>query len=265
MRQLNNITIGSDPESFVYNTDLEEFVSAIDYLPGTKVNPFHPLELPEGFCIQTDNILAEFNIPANSLFDSYNFVFNILDMKQYINEFLKDINPALELRASSSEFINEKYLNCEQACEFGCDADYNAYTLDTNPKPKLIAPNFRSSGCHIHIGYDNPDAQTSIMLIKYLDAYVGIPSLLLDSDKKRRTLYGKAGCFRIQPWGFEWRVLSGYFIKDEETLDWTLNHVRKAVKSYMEGKELPSFDMIVKTINKSDIKTAKLLIENYNL
>lgn len=265
MKELKNITIGSDPESFVYNTDLEEFVSAIDYLPGNKCEPFHPLDLPEGFCIQTDNILAEFNIPASKLFDDYNFVFHILDMKQYINEFLKEINPALELRASSSEFINEKYLDCPQAIEFGCDPDFNAYTLEQNKKPKLIAPNFRSSGCHIHIGYDNANMETSIQLVKYLDAFVGIPSLLIDTDRKRRTLYGKAGCFRLQPWGVEWRVLSGYFIKDEETLEWVLNHVRKAVQSYMEEKELPPFDIIANTINKSNVKQAKLLIENFNL
>ena len=34
-----------------------------------------------------------------------------------------------------------------------------------------------------------------------IDAYVGLPSILYDTDAERRKLYGKAGCFRLQPYG----------------------------------------------------------------
>ena len=60
---LNNFyTIGSDPELFLFNTKTGKIVSAIDKIPGYKFCPYTE-GLPEGFGLQTDNILAEFNIP----------------------------------------------------------------------------------------------------------------------------------------------------------------------------------------------------------
>lgn len=264
--QINNIKIGADPESFVFNTKEHEFASAIGFIPGTKSNPFHPDELPEGFAMQTDNILAEFNIPASKLsFNNNKFVYDIILMKAVINEYLKNANSDLILKASASQFISEKYLDNEQACLFGCDPDFNAYNQKQNQKPELIAPNFRSSGFHIHIGYDNPTIETSLEIIKYLDAFVGVPSLLIDNDKNRRTLYGKAGCFRFQPWGVEWRVLSGYFLNNVDTINWVYLRVCKAIDALLLERILPPFQKVINIINKSNVKQAKLLIEEFNL
>ena len=54
---------------------------------------------------------------------------------------------------------------------------------------------------HIHIGYDNNNIDASLRLVKYLDLYLGVPSVLKDKDKRRRSLYGKAGCFRLTSYG----------------------------------------------------------------
>lgn len=57
---------------------------------------------------------------------------------------------------------------------------------------------------HIHVSYPHKTQEKSIMLIKYMDAFVGIPSVILDSGEdavKRRELYGKAGCFRLTRYG----------------------------------------------------------------
>ena len=53
----------------------------------------------------------------------------------------------------------------------------------------------------IHVGYENPDVDTSLALVKYMDVFLGIPSVVKDKDKKRRSLYGKAGCFRLTDYG----------------------------------------------------------------
>lgn len=263
--QIKNITIGADPECFVFNTEENEFASAIGYIPGTKEIPYQVDELGEGFAMQTDNILAEFNIPASKLFENDDFIVDILSMKNYINEYLEKEQSHLVLKPSASQFIPEKYLNNEQACLFGCDPDYNAYNQKQNKKPELIAPNFRSSGFHIHIGYDNPMIETSLEIIKYLDAYVGIPSIILDKDKNRRTLYGKAGCFRFQRWGVEWRVLSGAFLQDEKTVRWVQERVRLAIEAFLKGKQLPPYQKVVSIINKSNAKQAIELINEFNL
>ena len=54
---------------------------------------------------------------------------------------------------------------------------------------------------HIHIGYDAPEIDRSLRLITYLDAYLGLPSILIDKDTERRKLYGQAGCFRLTRYG----------------------------------------------------------------
>ena len=54
---------------------------------------------------------------------------------------------------------------------------------------------------HLHLGYENPNIDTSLMLVKYLDMYLGVPSVLRDTDSRRRSLYGKAGCFRLCRYG----------------------------------------------------------------
>ena len=51
------------------------------------------------------------------------------------------------------------------------------------------------------MGYENPDVDTSLALVKYMDAFLGIPSVVKDKDKKRRSLYGEAGCFRLTDYG----------------------------------------------------------------
>lgn len=51
-------------------------------------------------------------------------------------------------------------------------------------------------------------------LIPLLDLYIGIPSVLLDDSKQqveRRKVYGRAGEFRLTPYGIEYRVLSNFW------------------------------------------------------
>ena len=52
--------------------------------------------------------------------------------------------------------------------------------------------------------------------IPLIDLIAGIPSVLIDrsgNNKKRRKIYGKAGDFRYQPHGIEYRTLSNFWIK----------------------------------------------------
>lgn len=82
---------------------------------------------------------------------------------------------------------------------------------------------------HIHVGYPNTNVEESLSIVKWMDVFLGVPSLLLDPDEERRKLYGKAGCFRLQPWGVEYRVLSSYMMSDDNLIRYVYRQTMAAV------------------------------------
>lgn len=260
---LENITIGADPELFLINSKTGEVVSSIGIIPGEKGNAYRSKDMPEGYGLEIDNILAEFNIPP--VRDKEGFIDAITYMKNYIKKYIKAKNPDLDILCKASMMVNENQLQSPEAKLFGCSVDYNAYTEKPNPKPQGERTNLRSAGFHIHIGYDNCNVDDSLLLIKYLDMYLGVPSVLKDSDTKRRSLYGKAGCFRLTPYGLEYRVLSSYFLSTKITLAWVWKGIVKAIDARNEGQPLANPELVQKAINESDKELAEKLIKKYKL
>ena len=95
--------------------------------------------------------------------------------------------------------------------------------------------------------------------------YLGVPSVLKDDDTKRRSLYGKAGCFRLTPYGLEYRVLSSYFLSNKITLSWVWNGICKAIKAYNEDYTLADPELVQRAINESDKELAEKLVKKYKL
>lgn len=261
---LNNITIGADPELFIVNSKTNKVVSSIGLIPGEKGDPYVDDYMPNGFGLEIDNILAEFNIPPVTTKEQ--FVNNILWMQNYIKDFVKRKNPDLDIECIASRIVDEDQLTSKEAKLFGCSVDYNAYTQSENPKPKGESTNLRSAGFHIHFGYDDYNAETSLQLVKLFDIFLGIPSVLLDPDNKRRSLYGKAGAFRVTSYGLEYRVLSSYMMSSVELLEKVWKGIQRVI-SYTNGKKrnLPRTDLVQYIINDSDVKTAKNVCEQFNL
>lgn len=261
--RLCNITIGADPELFIVKGRNKTVVSSIGLIPGKKGAPYRAEDMPEGFGLETDNILAEFNIPPCTTREE--FINNILYMQNYIKEFVKRINPNYDIQCIASKVVPSSQLQSKEAKEFGCDVDFNAYTEMPNPKPEGAKTNLRSAGFHIHIGYENPNIDTSLCLIKYLDAFLGLPSVILDSDTKRRSLYGKAGCFRLTEYGCEYRVLSSAMMKDIDTLSKVWAQLTRATIAYNEGVNIPEYETTIAAINTSDSSIANSLIKKYHI
>lgn len=261
--KLRNVTIGADPELFIINEKTKKVVSAVGLIPGEKGNPWRSEDMPEGFGLETDNILAEFNIPPVK--DGINFVNNIVYMQEYIDKFVKSKNPDLGIKCAASQTVPTSELQSDQAKLFGCDVDYNAYTMKANPKPKGTATNLRSAGFHIHVGYENPNVDTSLALVKYMDAFLGLPSVIKDKDKKRRSLYGKAGCFRLTDYGVEYRVLSSAMMGSTAKLTFVWKQLQKALKAYQCDYNLPDRNEVQEAINNSNVELAEQLITHYNL
>lgn len=261
--KLRNITVGADPELFIINENTKKVVSAVGLIPGEKGNPWRSDDMPEGFGLETDNILAEFNIPP--VIDEVSFVNNIIYMQKYIDRFVKNIDPDLGIKCAASQVVPESELQSEQARMFGCDIDYNAYTMKANPKPEGTKTNIRSGGFHIHVGYENPDVDTSLSLVRYMDAFIGLPSVIKDKDKKRRSLYGKAGCFRLKDYGLEYRTLSSAMMGSAAKLSFVWKQLQKAISACLCEYNLPDRNEIQEAINNSNAQLAEKLIIHYNL
>ena len=263
MASIRNIMIGSDPELFIINSKTGKVVSSIGIIPGEKGNAYRSPDMPEGYGLQIDNILAEFNIPPTNNIDD--FVKSMNYMKEYIRNYVKKINPDLDIMHASSAIVDDDQLQSDEAKLFGCSVDYNAYTERANPKPEGEKTNLRSSGIHIHISYDKPNAATSVELVKYLDMYLGIPSVVMDPDVERRKLYGKAGCFRLCKYGVEYRSLGGHFLNNDDLIKFMYNGTMKAIYAYNNCLPLINEDIIELVINENRINEARTLIKKYNL
>lgn len=126
----------------------------------------------------------------------------------------------------------------------------------------------RSAGGHISVGWDNPTQEQQLNMVKAMDATVGLESVLLDDDTERKKLYGKAGCFRFREYGIEYRSLSNFWIKTNESLQWSWNTTMKAINlvnsnKIEEVKELG--DYIVEAINTNNKELAQELLNKIEI
>lgn len=250
------ITIGCDPELFV--TKDNKFRSAHGLVPGTKEKP-HPVEFG---AVQVDGMALEYNIDPVDNEDDF-VLYNQRVMAQ-----LKDMVPGYEFAIVPSVRFNGAHFNSQpdEAKELGCTPDYNAYTLKENDKPDNKTT-MRTAAGHIHIGFiEDADPKSDehmircATLVKQLDAYLGLPSVIYDNDKKRRAMYGAAGAFRPKPYGVEYRVLSNAWLLSENRMRFVFAQTVKGVQDLMKGHR--AFDILGEdnlqfVINASDQYSAR--------
>lgn len=263
---IKNVTLGADPELFLFDPFKNEFVSAIDQIGGTKYSP-RPLEL-DGFFVQEDNTLVEFNIPASDSEDS--FVYNLNTGMELIK---KQLPPNLELRLQASAFYPDHQLKDPRALMFGCDPDYNAWLGEMN-RPPTCNPKMkmRSAGGHIHVGYELDDKtideqDVNKNIIRWMDLFLGVPSIIMDTDVTRRKLYGKAGSYRDKPYGVEYRTLSSFWLGSSSKMAWAYNQTMRAVDAASNNKFIDKIlgSRIVQTINVGNKDTASALVSEFQL
>jgi hypothetical protein len=102
------------------------------------------------------------------------------------------------------------------------------------------------------------------VLVKQLDCFLGLPSLLWDGDTARRKMYGAAGAFRPKPYGVEYRVLSNAWLLSEERMRFVYNQTVSAVDNLIEGnRPFERMGHFTQVINRSDTGRAARNIQNY--
>lgn len=256
-----DLKVGADPEVFVKNSD--KLVSAYGLVPGTKESPH---KVPKG-AIQVDGMALEFNIdPADSIEE---FVDNVNSVMKTLSNSIPH-NYKLAILPTAEFGLDYIESQPSIAKELGCTSDYNAYTSKSNPKPNAQVP-FRTAAGHVHIGWtDGADCygfdfmKLCCDFTKVLDLYLGIPSILLDSDVKRRELYGKAGAFRPKPYGLEYRVLSNFWLSSEKYMQWVYSQTQKAITVFLGGFRIED-ETITEAINSSDVGKARKIMTQYGL
>jgi hypothetical protein len=256
---MRKFTIGCDPELFIkFNGN---FIASCGMVGGTKEEPLQLEGLPEGYTIQEDNVAVEFGIPPAKT--RHDFTQHISTIMQYLNDSFA--NRGVEVAVDASAIFPEEALIDPRAWVFGCEPDLNVWLRKPNPRPTSSNKNLRSAGGHVHVGITDEDFDTE-KLIKCMDLFLGVPSVLMDKDTTRKELYGKAGAFRFKPYGVEYRVLSNFWVKNPSYTDWVYNQTNRAVEAVDSQFAIDELqDAIVSTINTNDTYMAKQLVNKFGL
>lgn len=214
------ITVGADPEFFFKDSRTSQVVPAVGTIGGTKEKPIPIPDLGRGFAMQEDNVMAEYNIPAAE--DSAQFARSIVGGWRGVALYVQSKHPHMvpDVGACARLFTDEQ-LNNSQAMTFGCSRDFNAYEQGRalpSPDPNYLKDEggaWRFAGGHIHLGIKRKDPVPDFVIAQFADVYLGLPSVVLDKQEKRRELYGSAGRYRPTEWGIEYRTLSNFWVWDE--------------------------------------------------
>lgn len=254
--KLEEITIGADPELFLV-TPNGKFISAIGLIGGTKAMP---RGIEKGCAVQEDNVAVEFNIPPATSVDE--FIGSINHALEYLTNHV--VEKGLLLSVTASKVFDKDQLEHPKAKAFGCTPDMNVWTKQQNDPPKPDKE-LRTCGGHIHFG--GLKRLDRWQLGRWCDMTLALPSVLEDEDTQRRSMYGKAGCIRIKPYGIEYRTLSNYWLRDENTMRTVYNRALDAVDRTLTGWLLTDEEGkdIQEAINNSDKKAAEQLMARYNI
>lgn len=246
------ITIGADPEFFI-SLDGVSPASIFGLIPGTKKEP-HKVN---GGAIQVDGMAAEFNIEPSS--DKESFIDNLFGVRKILMEFLPDY----KIFPEPVGYFDQSFLDSlpKEATELGCDPDFNAYNgCNPNAVP-TPEEGMRTAGGHVHIGGVGTGENTTensydmARMARLMDRHLGIFSLLWDKQDKRRLLYGKAGAFRVKPYGMEYRTLSNSWTFHEELCSFVFDQTQVAVNAYMNGEDVePEIEEIINLSSRDQIE-----------
>lgn len=255
-----NWTIGADVEVMLEKNG--KLVSAVPVFPPDTNGD----ELPKGVIFH-DNVLAEFTVsPAESADE---FAGNILDNLASAREMLQKHQMNFRMEASARYPAEE--LQSNAAKRFGCSPDYDAYEMKVNDVAfDAHETDLRSAGGHIHFAHPVfEDPYKVVDMVKLMDLFIGVPSILKDNSpeaRERRTLYGKAGAHRPKDYpGGEYRALSNFWIRDEETIRWVYAQTQRCLELVVAGETIETLgydpNEIRRIINEADESAAKELVE----
>lgn len=244
--------LGCDPEVFLQNSAGKP-ISSIGYIKADKWNPMQIPDMPKGFTLQEDNVSLEYGIPPAASAQEFIGSINAVMAKSL------DYLPDLSFSKLSCIIFPEDQMEHPLAHIFGCEPDFDAWANKENRKPEPPHPFMRSAGGHIHVETERDGK----LVVRLMDLFLGVPSVLMDTGEDRKKLYGKAGAHRIKPYGVEYRTLSNFWIFSDRLIQWAWDNTKRAVESDLDVASYA--DDILKAINGNDKVVAKKLVDTFNL
>lgn len=206
------MTIGFDVELALHHKQF-------GYIPATAYNcPFSKDKRyfsNDGWSYHRDNVSVEFQtVPASYAEDIHETLWNahygVLEV--YRQEW--GLSPRYRAFATFDVPLEE----IEEANEMGCDPDFDALTGEQNPAPDMSAmKQGRPLSGHIHFGHSQLANMSELQkryFVQHMEIFWKDWITSTTEDVQRRRFYGKAGSYRVKPYGVEWRVPSAFNIRN---------------------------------------------------
>jgi hypothetical protein len=208
-----SITLGCDPELFLFDNLEQRIVPAVGKVGGTKWKP----KKVDGGTVQLDGTLVEFGVDPDG------------DIQPVIN----DIRRRLDNR-----YHGRYELRCGSTARYSAeDIDFNSSAFDVGCSPQFrfengtltAVPQAPSedgvvhAGGHIHIGFPNIPKEhqdiNSPVLVQSVNMFsrmlIPLSGGTLSGVERRRCLMMFHPTIRVKPYGFEWRNPSSIWLADK--------------------------------------------------
>jgi hypothetical protein len=211
-------SLGADPEVFVGDVRTGEVTPIVGMIGGSKQEPIPIADSPKGYFFQEDNVMAEYNIPP--CYDARDFTRAIHHGLAALRKVLPEHIDAVR---GSEYMFKDALLQTDEAKLFGCAPDFDAYSGDNAQRAVVdtsllvdTGGEWRMAGGHVHIGLPERilEEMPRHVLAMFCDAMIGLPSVSVDKQPRRRTIYGQSGTYRPTEYGIEYRVLSNFWLFD---------------------------------------------------
>jgi hypothetical protein len=220
-----NVTWGADPELFIATKDGKvvggERAIPQDGLGDSYYDSWNQKRRMTRKRVVLDGVQVEFNVAASQCRASLgaDIKATFASLKRHLDAANNGLVPSFEavVRVDPEEL---KALS-EAAQKLGCQPSANIHDRNASVTVTKANENLRSAGGHIHLGLHKPLMEHRERLPFLMDVIVGNTCVLIDRNPlaaERRTLYGRAGEYRIQPHGLEYRTLSNFWLRSYQLM-----------------------------------------------
>jgi len=262
-----NTTFGHDVELCLLDKKAQKIVSAIPVLGRDKDDK---IDLGDEYMYYHDNTLLEENSPVAQTKEEAKDI-----VKTLFKKIRKHLGKNYDIACVPSYNFTKEECSHEKAMIVGCNAEFCAVNIEQVNPADLSETLLRTAGGHIavgRVGWEkcrsgdfllNP--MTKINCVRAMDIFVGIPSIVLDNteaSKERKKLYGKCGRHRPKDWGFEYRVLSNFWVKTPKMVDLIYDLTMYSIeRAENEDFQVVDINEVVHIIDDNDVDLAKSTIE----